>query len=259
MGNIQTSPVAPGIRLHLDRQYFTHVVQLAARDERRANFSLSRVKPDHVEIALPGAHSDIGGSYLAEAEECVMVGPMQGLTVSLNTDVNSTSIYRAAQQLKAQWVAEGWPAEHLSIVTPPALVLPLDPKNLLGVREKRVYAGLQIKRQVRGELSRVHLRVMHALAKEKGVRFKDIDGGHPQFSIPAELQPLSDRLVAGDYSLLPEEDALLKRRYIHTSSNWNNPLGKATGRGIALIYINAPTPDGVRVQHPHVPDYDWTI
>lgn len=228
MGNIQTSPVAPGIRLHLDRQYFTHVVQLAARDERRANFSLSRVKPDHVEIALPGAHSDIGGSYLAEAEECVMVGPMQGLTVSLNTDVNSTSIYRAAQQLKAQWVAERWPAEHLSIVTPPALVLPLDPKNLLGVREKRV-------------------------------RFKDIDGGHPQFSISAELQPLSDRLVAGDYSLLPEEDALLKRRYIHTSSNWNNPLGKATGRGIALIYINAPTPDGVRVQHPHVPDYDWTI
>ena len=256
-GDIKTSNITPGVRLYLDRQFATNVVQLSARDERRANFALTRVKPDHLEITLPGVHSDIGGSYLDEAEETVMIGPMQALTVAHNTDVRNTSIYQAAQQLKDQLVAEGWPAEHLSIVTPPSVTVPQTPEDRLAPSEKRVFAGVQIKRPVRGELSRVYLRVMHALAKEKGVPFNTIEDNEPDYSIPAELQALSDRMVAGDYSVLPEEEALLKRRYIHTSASWNNPLGRVTGGGAQLIYVNAPTPDGVRVQHPHVPD--WTL
>jgi hypothetical protein len=256
-GNIKTSNITPGVRLHLDRKFFINVVQLSARDERRANFALTRVTPDHRDIALPGVHSDIGGSYLDEAQETVMIGPMQGLTVAHNTDVSHTSIYHAAQQLKDQLVAESWSAEHLAIVTPPPWTLPKDSTDRQGIAEKRVFAGVQIKRTVRGELSRVYLRVMHALAKEKGVRFDPIDDSHPDYSIPTELQALSDRMVAGNYSVLPEEEVLLKRRYIHNSASWNNPIGKVSGGGTTLMYINAPTPDGVRVQHPHVPD--WTL
>jgi hypothetical protein len=255
LGNIK-SPVATGIKLYLDRRYFTDVVQLVARDECRANFALSRVKPDHQEIILPGVHSDIGGGYLEEAEECVLVSPMQTLLVSVSTDVVTTSIYRDAMTVRNEWLAKGWPSELLEIVTPPALLMPGNSEDRLGPKTKRIFVGVQLKRQVNGMLSRVYLRVMHKLAKEKGVRFSDIPDT-PELSIPTELQDLSDRFILGNYETTAQEEQMLKLKYIHTSANWNHPLGRRDGSGISAVYINAPTSDGIRVQHPHVPD--WTL
>jgi hypothetical protein len=97
---------------------------------------------------------------------------------------------------------------------------------------------------------------MHKLAKEKGVRFKDIPET-PELAVPSELQALCDRFLAGDYSVTPQEDEMLKLKYIHTSANWNHPLGRRDGSGVRAVYINAPTTDSIRVQHPHVPD--WTL
>ncbi|EJM93027.1 hypothetical protein PMI34_01828 [Pseudomonas sp. GM74] len=246
LGNVQSS-VAPGLRLHLPRSLFSNVVHLVARDEHRANFPLSRVAPDHPEIALPGVHSDIGGGA-----ERVLVGPMLGLTVARGTDVRSTSIYRAARQHRANMIAQGWPADMLEIVTPEPRLLSPDLQDRASGREQRVYAGLQLKRLVRGELSQVYLRLMHALAKNSGVRFKDFPDT-PDYHIPSELQTLCDRFVAGDYRLTAAEETLLKQRYIHTSANWNHPLDKTGQREARLLYINAPTADAVRVLHPHVP------
>ncbi len=255
LGNVR-SAIAPGIKLHLDRRYFRSVVQLVARDEYRANFALSRVKPDHMEITLPGAHSDIGGGYLDEVQECVLVSPMQALEVPLNTDVTHTPIYRDAVQAKSRWLDKGWPAQWLEIVTPEPTVLPQNPQDRLGLRQKRVYAGLQLKRPMSNKLSRVCLRVMHELAKQHGVRFQDIPD-IPEHEIPTELQSLCDRFVAGDYSTTPAEETMLKLRYIHLSAHWNHPLGKQDGGSLKVVYINAPTADAVRVQHPHIPD--WTL
>ncbi|KIP91444.1 MULTISPECIES: T6SS phospholipase effector Tle1-like catalytic domain-containing protein [Pseudomonas fluorescens group] len=255
LGNIK-SPIATGIKLYLDRRFFTDVVQLSARDECRANFALSRVKADHLEITLPGVHSDIGGGYLESAEECVLVSPMQTLVVSLSTDVKATSIYRDALDAQSQWVAKGWPKDMLEIVTPEASFIPDEPQDRLSRNQKRVYAALQLKRPVSGMLSRVYLRLMHRLAKEKGARFNDIPDT-PDLTIPAELQAMCDRFLAGNYSVTPQENELLKLKYIHTSANWNHPLGRADGSGIKAVYINAPTQDSIRVQHPHVPD--WTL
>ncbi|WP_411836298.1 phospholipase effector Tle1 domain-containing protein [Pseudomonas chlororaphis subsp. aurantiaca] len=255
LGNVR-SAIAPGIKLHLDRRYFRSVVQLVARDEYRANFALSRVKPDHVEITLPGAHSDIGGGYLDEVQECVLVSPMQALEVPFNTDVTHTSIYREAIQTRKRWLAEGWPAQWLEIVTPKPMVLPQDSQDRLGLRQKRVYVGVQLKRPMSNKLSRVCLRVMYELAKQHGVRFQDIPD-IPEHEIPTELQSLCDRFVAGDYSTTPTEETMLKLRYIHLSAHWNHPLGKQDGGSLKVVYINAPTVDAVRVQHPHVPD--WTL
>jgi len=256
LGNVR-SAMTPGIKLHLDRRYFRSVVQLVARDEYRANFALSRVKPDHVEITLPGAHSDIGGGYLDEVQECVLVSPMQALEVPLDTDVTQTSIYRDAVQAKSRWLAKGWPAQWLEIVTPAPMVLPQDRQDRLGLRQKRVYVGLQLNRPMSNKLSRVYLRVMYELAKENGIRFKAIDEQDPDYTIPQELQALCDRFVAGDYSTTPTEETMLKLRYIHLSAHWNHPLGKQDGGSLKVVYINAPTVDAVRVQHPHVPD--WTL
>jgi hypothetical protein len=181
---------------------------------------------------------------------------MQTLVVALNTDVTTTSIYRDAVNAKNHWIAKGWPAQMLDIVTPDALLMPNDSQDRLSPNQKRVYAALQLKRPVSGLLSRVYLRVMHGLAKEKGVRFNDIPDT-PDLAIPAELQALCDRFVAGDYTTTQREEELLKLKYIHTSANWNHPLGRRDGSGINAVYINAPTEDSIRVQHPHVPD--WTL
>lgn len=255
LGNIK-SAIAPGVKLYLDRRFFTDVVQLSARDECRANFALSRVKADHLEITLPGVHSDLGGGYLEEAQECVLLSPMQTLIVPLATDVKTTSIYSDALNAKSQWVAKGWPTEMLEIVTPDASPIPNGPRDRLSPNMKRVYAALQLKRPVYGMLSRVYLRVMHRLAKEKGARLNDIPDT-PDLVIPSDLQAICDRFLAGDYSVTPQEDELLKLKYIHTSANWNHPLGRTDGSGINAVYINAPTQDSTRVQHPHVPD--WTL
>ncbi|BBP70315.1 hypothetical protein PHLH6_23190 [Pseudomonas sp. Seg1] len=248
------SPIAPGVKLYLDRQFFPDVVHLVARDECRANFALSRVKPAHPEYTFPGVHSDIGGSYLDEVEECVLVSPMQTLDVPRYIDVSTTSIYQDAARVKAQWIAKGWPAHFLEIVTPASFEIPQEHQEKLSPGQKRVYAALQLKRPVSGKLSRIYLRVMHQLAKEKGVQFSDVPEDD-EFSIPEELQSLCDRFLAGDYKTTLEDESLLRLKYIHTSANWNHPLGRTDGSGIDAVYINAPTEDAVRVQHPHIPDW----
>jgi len=90
------------------------------------------------------------------------------------------------------------------IVTPGSVELPREHQDRLSPRQKRVFAALQLKRPVSGKLSRVYLRVMYQLAKEKGVRFIDMpeDG---EYSVPEELQSLCDRFVAGDYKTTPED------------------------------------------------------
>jgi hypothetical protein len=92
---------------------------------------------------------------------------------------------------------------------------------------------------------------MYELAKQKKVKFDDLDEQEPDYILPTELQSLCDRFVAGDYSTTPAEEALLKLRYIHTSANWNNPMTQQHGRGLQVFYFNAPTENGIRVQHPH--------
>jgi hypothetical protein len=64
-------------------------------------------------------------------------------------------------------------------------------------------------------------------------------------------------MAAGDYSTTPADEAQLKLRYIHTSAHWNHPQGKRGNSGLKIVYINAPTADAVRMQHPHVAE--WTL
>ncbi len=248
------SATAPGIKLYLSRRLFPNVIQIAARDERRANFPLSRVKPDHMEITVPGAHSDIGGGYGPESREVLLVTPMQALIVSIGTDVTTTSIYQDAVSAKAEWLAKGWPASMLEIVTP-------NPVRLPGERGrytlKRVYAALQLTRAVRGELSRVYLRLMYELAKRKGVRFISFNENDAASRIPDDLVILRDRFVSGVYSTTADEETMLRTKYIHLSANWNPPTALQGNRpriAADILYLNAPASGGIRVQHPHVPD-----
>ena len=250
LGNLSSRHI-PQLKLFLRPDTVPNVVQLVARDEKRFNFALSEVGPDHLEITLPGVHSDLGGGYKALTQERLMLTPMQSLEVTLDQDVTQTSIYRDASEAKARWIAEGWPADALHIVTPEAERLPLSNEDRLAPPKKRVYAGLQIRREVRGELSRVYCQVMHSLAKARKVPFENIPD-KTEYQVPEELEHLCGSFITGDYTPTPAQEALLRKRYIHTSAHWNHPLAKATGKAITLLYINSPMENGIRVRHPHV-------
>lgn len=251
------SPAAPGVKLYLMPRFFPNVLQLVARDEYRANFALNSVGPDHPEISLPGAHSDIGGGYREDIEECVLLSPMQALEVSEFTDVKTTSIYREAQQEREKWHAKGWPMEMLELITPDPVRLLPEPREQNAPKRKRVFVGLQLRRKIGAGLSRVYLRVMYEAAKKHGVEFDDPQED-PELALPAELESMCERFVAGDYRVTAAEEQLLKLHYIHQSAHWT-PTFLSGPRIIRfeLAYAHVPTADAVRVHHPHVPE--WTL
>jgi len=251
------SPAAPGVKLYLMPRFFPNVVQLVARDEYRANFALNSVSPDHSEISVPGVHSDIGGGYRDEIEECVLLSPMQAFDVGEFTDVKTTSIYREAQQEREKWHAKGWPLEMLELITPAPVTLRPEPREQHAPKQKRVFVGLQLRRKIGAGLSLVYLRVMYEAAKKHGVEFDDIQQ-RAALAPPAELQSMCERFVAGDYHTPPVEDQFLKLRYIHQSAHWNPTfLSGARNTRFELAYAHVPTADAVRVHHPHVPE--WTL
>ncbi|MDR6606778.1 phospholipase effector Tle1 domain-containing protein [Pseudomonas synxantha] len=251
------SPAAPGVKLHLAPRFFPNVLQLVARDEYRANFALNRVGPDHPEISLPGAHSDIGGGYRDDVEECVLLSPLQALDVGELTDVKTTSIYREAEQERAKWHAKGWPLEMLELVTPDPVKLLPAPREQAAPKQKRVYVGLQLRRKVSAGLSRVYLRVMCEAAKKHGCEFLPYPN-EPDTQVPDNLQSLCARFIAGDYHLTAAEEQLLKLRYIHQSAHWNPTfLSGPRSTRFELAYAHVPTADAIRVHHPHIPE--WTL
>ncbi|HAK34170.1 MAG TPA: type VI secretion system tube protein Hcp, partial [Pantoea sp.] len=81
---------------------------ITAQHECRFNFALNSVKPAWPELALPGAHSDIGGGYNPdEHEACFLTRPVFE-AVSLSTPDTQTRVYRqTCKQLKAM---NGYPA-----------------------------------------------------------------------------------------------------------------------------------------------------
>ncbi|WP_455921878.1 T6SS phospholipase effector Tle1-like catalytic domain-containing protein [Pseudomonas putida] len=235
--------------LHLAPARFPHVVQLVARDERREHFALTQLCDGHTELEVPGAHADIGGGYLAVEQEKLLIWPMQALTVGGGTQVHTTSIYRHADQERQLWLARGWPAEWLQVITPPATLV----ADRNQPPQKQVYAATQLQREVRGELSRLYLRVMHAMAVARGVPLQAMPAT-AEHALPADLQPLEKRFLRGDFALGEAEERLLMLNYIHVSAHWNPPAGlqgNAPRIGTRALCINAPTTDGIRVRHRH--------
>lgn len=96
---------------------------------------------------------------------------------------------------------------------------------------------------------------MHALAREAGVPLDFIDESDDSLSLPEELQPISTALIdwarRGSGRLAPEQEALLRQRYIHQSSNWNAEIGQGTSR-VDVVFPNRPA-DGGRARYADQP------
>ncbi|QBM18121.1 hypothetical protein MARI_22500 [Marinobacter sp. JH2] len=271
------------VQVYLDPKGVGNAVHLIALDEYRKNFSLNSLRnrdgsfPENFqEISLPGAHSDVGGGYLDEQREDLLISPYRLISRDRNKWPRQTMEWDNLDILKGQKLAEGWIGEFSLPVQysaehapgPDELELEGDPNVSVHVTrydhpapDGRVELSLRMLRQIRGEYSRLSLRVMHCLAINAGVPLTKIPR-RPDLDLPTELESISDQwleeVVQGalEVSLGTEQRRLLRHRYLHHSAHYN-PLKFIAG-GVPTTLMagrnfspNAPTSSGEREIHPN--------
>jgi len=214
------------------------VFHLTAQHECRFNFALNSVKPAWPEVALPGAHSDIGGGYHAvEQETCFLTRP-QFETVPLTTADSATRLYRAASEELERMKAYPTIAPYIENGETEIGTWFDDrmPADRYGMLQKRSGAAVVLRRIVRNDWSKVALRAMIDAAQAAGVVFSEID--EEALKLPEELQPLCEKALALSHAVrhgreavdfTAEEIALLAANYLHCSANWNAVTTDADG------------------------------
>ncbi|MAB41131.1 MAG: hypothetical protein CMK77_02480 [Pseudomonadales bacterium] len=234
----------PGVNLYLPPDCARKVVHLTAADEHRHNFSLNRVSAPHEELVLPGVHSNLGGGYPTLSYERLVIGrpvfflsnhyPLDG---PARQQLIRSRAWRVRQQEEERFRARGLPGDgrfeqHEEVVgqSPNA----------------RVLLTLSIIRSVRGELSRVSLKVMHAKASIAAVPFGALSEADRRFAVPTDLEPIADKVfsacMAGHSPILSiDEKRFLHSRYIHSSANWVPVKG---------FMANKPRHDFIRAIYP---------
>ncbi|WP_199099584.1 DUF2235 domain-containing protein, partial [Dyella sp. ASV21] len=232
------------VHLYLPRDIADKVVHLAARDECRLNFASNPVG-FHTTIWLPGVHSDLGGGYAMWGWEHLLLGRPFVYTCpkTVRNPLARPSENPAWKQAFKDMMDNGW--HDYVLFDAPAKggqsdnrlrIQMWNTENAASkVALETTTAAVTLQRWVRGEYQLVTLRIMHALAVEAGVPFNRSPDDVPQLALPEELKPIHAKLLAyarnegrGKCPLSDEEEALLKRRYLHHSSHWN-PQGWVPG------------------------------
>ncbi|MGO2134740.1 MAG: phospholipase effector Tle1 domain-containing protein [Marinobacter sp.] len=230
--NDRNSPV----QLYVDQNRIEHTVHFVARHEKRENFALNSLRgadgglPSNArEIALPGAHSDIGGGYHDLQTEDVLLYPSLDIRGSNVGWPQQTMEWDNLKTLKQRVELERWIGSH-------SLPLPGGASPALAIEESRsehpspdgtVTLSLRMVRQIRGEYSRVALWLMHALAENAGLPLDNIDEDTSELHLPAELKPIYEsfmkQIKAGSDapSLGFDQSDLIRQRYIHHSDHYN--------------------------------------
>ncbi|MCY1451066.1 hypothetical protein D9M71_679140 [compost metagenome] len=119
--------------------------------------------------------------------------------------------------------------------------------------QKRVFAFIRCERDVFADLSQVYFRIMRELGMRNGVPFHEL---RDQQGLPDELQGIAAKLTAyalGDrasHGLDPDEETLLRTRYIHLSSHWN-PMGYLVRDSAEVVFIHRPNENGQRSVFPN--------
>lgn len=239
----------PGLNLRLAPGIARQVVHLVAEHEYRHNFALTRTDDD---LMMPGSHSDIGGGYLPLATERVLLSKPDNSLSPLQVPNEHSEAHRRTRECLDREL-DRWqpyfPGNGLSVF---AWDVQTHARTRDTQPEKRVYAAVAGQRQVRGELSRVYLQIMHQLAARAGVAFAPDDD---RMALPVELHPIAAKLRAYALGepferLNAQEHSLLQRHYIHFSANWNALNGWKTS-DLDTLFINRPGEDNQRTLHPN--------
>jgi len=94
-------------------RYSTHVLQLAAADEHRKNFTLTNINSKgSLERFLPGVHSDIGGGYIdGDNEEIDYTGEVDGNVDEIlkkGVPINKSNWIPTLEQDRNYLIEQGW-------------------------------------------------------------------------------------------------------------------------------------------------------
>jgi type VI secretion system secreted protein VgrG len=243
----------PGINIFLAPDAANKVVQLVARNERRYNFALNSLGA--ADISLPGVHSDLGGGYLPKAIERILLSKPRKSPVDEKTSFVDANSYKVAQEdlrrLQDQLSQYNLPLEIRTWEVPFRATGKENRKDM-----KYVYAAVSSQREVRSDLSLIYYRIMRELAVENGVPFRQIPEKDPRLALPAELLPISEKLMAyaqgksKTTGLTSKEEELLFQRYVHLSDNWNAAKNR-NNSDLNIVFINRPDINSVRMVHPN--------
>lgn len=229
------------------------VIHLVAADEHRHNFSLNSVEPGFKDIALPGAHGDLGGNYPLLMEERLLLTRSFRDQMDKQQPDEDSHAYRQANSELGRWQQRGLIDPELSNGR-----LYIDHHSIRStenpLRRKNVYAQVRLERQVRGEYGRIPLRIMHALSMRAGAAFKAIDDANPDLAIPSQLQSIAEKMMSSAeqgraITLTAMEHALLRAHYLHQSAHWNVYDGMSGA--LEVHRVDRPTVTGERARHPN--------
>ncbi|NQF21534.1 DUF2235 domain-containing protein, partial [Enterobacter hormaechei] len=90
----------PSVNLELRPSVAQKVFQISAMHECRYNFSLNSIAGMWPELALPGAHSDIGGGYNAGEDEISLLTMPDFEVIPESSDEMQTAVYRKARKMR---------------------------------------------------------------------------------------------------------------------------------------------------------------
>lgn len=209
------------------------VFHITAQHENRYNFALNSVQPAWPELALPGAHSDIGGGYLPLERENIYLTRPEAETVLLKQPGQKTRVYRQAlaQRPLLETAAGIAPIVRTNNVAGETWYDDKMPQDRYGNFQKRSFAALVMReRIVKNDWSKVVLRVMLDAAQEAGVLFTPIDPKNPGMKLPSELLPYCNQAISlGKRTrtgktmsgFTTDEIDLIAKDYIHCSAKWN--------------------------------------
>ncbi|WP_032225137.1 T6SS phospholipase effector Tle1-like catalytic domain-containing protein [Escherichia coli] len=224
----------PGVNLELRPSVAQKVFQISAMHECRYNFSLNSIAGMWPELALPGAHSDIGGGYNAGEDEISLLTMPDFDVIPESADETQTAVYRQAEKMRQalfslpalKYLMPHGKVETKMISWP---LVNLDKARAFIFEKKAGAAVFMTRRAVPNDWEKVCMRVMLDAAQDAGVIFGDIDPQNPDTALPAELVPLCDKATAQGRAIRrgaePEgftaEEMRTIGRYLHCSANWN--------------------------------------
>lgn len=202
-----------GLQVALGKNAAKTVFQLTASHECRYNFPLSSVAGDYFELALPGAHSDIGGSYQNyEIEKSEVTQARYGIPIIINTEK------LVKEELDTLRKDSKWN------------ILLKDTDIIGGYLPAPYYQGVSEK-LVAGDLQYIALILMLKAAISKGCPFSAQAMAYEN-KIPADLQRYYRHALSVSNNVLHGKKASIAQniideitpRYIHISSSWQNVL-----------------------------------
>ncbi|PZO65872.1 MAG: rhs element Vgr protein [Paracoccus denitrificans] len=237
------------VNVHVSTAQANRIFHLVATNEYRANFRLNHNLPGGgVARSLPGAHSDVGGGYGDPGDR---VKVYSGTIALLPTRESAEKLARDQQSFRgrtkadreATWVRIGFlnPNEPAHGYVDVGSIKPRQLRPLVGP-PRQMYevdsSGYIDRPWVQPGLSRIPLRIMYNDALRAGVPLTAFPDG-AQYRVPAGLQPVAAKLIAGA-SLSEAERRSTLRNFGHISANRDNFGMWADSNYTRVVYPNQP-------------------